>query len=103
MPQTKTRVVGSGFTTFNWRGQPIAFLDGFVDSGQRPVGAGVEEVHPLNSRYPAEIVTARALRAGTLTLTIRELWNEPIWHQLVGLSGTFNLLDVWDALARDPA
>jgi hypothetical protein len=103
MPQTKTRVIGSGFTTFNYRGQPIAFLDGFTDTGQRPVGAGMEPVHPLDKRYPAELATARALNYGTLTVTIRELWNEPVWYQLVGLTGTKDILAVWDALAADPA
>lgn len=100
--QTRTRVVGSGFTTFNYRGQPIAFLDGFADSGQRPV-AGAEPVHPIGAKFPVEIATARALMAGTLTITIRELWNEPVWYQLVGLSGTPDIVSVYEALAAAPS
>lgn len=100
--QTRTRVVGSGFTTFNYRGQPIAFLDQFADSGQRPI-AGAEPVHPIGSRFPVEIATARALAAGTLTITIRELWNEPVWYQLVGLSGTPDIISVYEALAASPS
>ena len=35
MPQTQVRVVGSGFTTFNYNGKPIAFCEAIEDSGQR--------------------------------------------------------------------
>lgn len=100
--QTKTRVVGSGFTTFNYRGQPIAFLDGFNDLGQAPVGRATP-VHPLHAKHPVEIATSRALTAGTLTISIRELWNAPVWHQLVGLGGVNNLIDAYEAIAADPA
>lgn len=102
MPQTKTRVVGSGFTTFNWRGKPIAFLDRVVDSGQRPI-AGPESVMPISSRFAAEIATARALAPGTLTVAIRELWNEPVWWQLSGLANTDDIIDVYEVLAADPS
>lgn len=103
--QTRVRVVGSGFTTFNYRGVPIAFLDSFTDSGQRPysaTGAGWESVTPLGEKHPIEIVTTRVLSEGTLSLTIRELWNEPVWFQLAGLSGTWNIVDVYERLAADP-
>ena len=102
MTSTQTRIVGSGFTTFNYRGKPIAFLDGFRDSGQRAI-AQPEPVTPLGSPYPVEIATARVLTVGTLTLNIRELWNGPIWQQLQGLAGTTNIVDVYNAIAREPA
>lgn len=110
MPQTQVRVVGSGFTTFNYNGQPIAFLDGFTDRGVAPFGRGGgtgesgggpgwEAVHPLGSKSPVEIVTGRVLTAGTLALTVRELWNAPVWTQLQGLAGKLDLVSVWEALA----
>ncbi len=102
MPETKTRIVGSGFTTFNYQGQPIAFLDGFNDSGQDPVSPAVP-VQPLYARHPVEIATARAVGAGTLRLTIRELWNEPVWWQLAGVSRTYDIIDVYQALAASPS
>lgn len=102
MPDTKTRIVGSGFTSFNYMGQPIAFLDGFSDTGQEPV-APAAAVHPLNSKHPVEIATARAVGAGTLSLTIRELWNEPVWWQLAGMSKTYDIIDVYQAIAANPA
>lgn len=108
MPPTKVRNVGSGYTSFNYRGQAIAFLDSVQDSGQRPIGgragAGTEGVIPLGAKHPVELVTSRVLNFGTLTVTIRELWNEPVWYQLAGLRGVGeSITDVWEALARDPA
>jgi hypothetical protein len=100
--QTRTRVVGSGFTTVNYRGKAIMWLDAFSDSGQRPVGAGMEVVHPIGDLYPREIVTARALNAGSITFTIRELWNEPVWWQLTGLEGSATIVDVWNSIAAEP-
>ncbi len=106
MPNTKVRVVGSGFTTFNYRGQPIAFLESFTDSGQEPFaigGPGYEAITPLGDKHPREIVTTRVLMAGTLRLTIRELWNAPVWQQLVGLAGTNDIVEVYQRLADDPS
>lgn len=101
MPQTQTRVVGSGFTTFRWNGQPIAFLESVTDSGQDLVGA-VTAIHPLDSQYPVEFATPRAMNSGTLSFTIRELWNAPVWQQLSGLATAQNILDVWDVFAANP-
>lgn len=108
MPQTRVRVVGSGFTTLQYNGQNIAFLTRFEDTGQRPVGdggapGGVEAITPLGARHPVEIVTGRVLGPGTITARIVELWNEPVWYQLQGLAGRRTLIDVWEALAQSPA
>jgi hypothetical protein len=104
MPQTRVRVVGSGFTTLQYNGQNIAFLDSFNDSGQSAAqGAGTEAIIPLGSRYPVEIVTSRVLGPGTITASITELWNQPVWYQLSGLAGRRTLVDVWEALAESNA
>lgn len=100
--QTQVRVVGSGFTTFNYLGQVIAFLDGFTDTGQQPIRAP-EAITPLGDRYPREIATPRVLDLGTLTLTIRELWNAPVWYQLAGLNGLDDIVSVFEALASNPS
>lgn len=108
MPQTQVRVVGSGFTTFNYNGAPIAFLEEFADRGRTPLGSpsgpsgggpGYEFIHPLGDKYPREIATSRALAGGELVLTIRELWNAPVWQQLRGIANARNIIDVWEALA----
>jgi hypothetical protein len=101
MPNTKARVIGSGFTTFNYRGKPIAFLDSFTDSGQAPI-AQPEQIMQLDSKHPIEIATPRALSAGRLAVSIRELWAAPVWHGLAGLEGTNDIVDVYQALAADP-
>jgi hypothetical protein len=106
MPNTRVRVVGSGFTTFSYNGHPIAFLEGIEDSGQRAfsdAGQGYQFIHPLGERHPIEVATSRVLAGGTLNLTIRELWNTWVWEQLFGLAGTRNIVDVFEVLARNPA
>lgn len=105
MPQTRVRVVGSGFTTLQWRGNPIAFLDSFTDSGARPIGgngggAGWEAITPLAANHPVEIATSRVLGPGTITATIRELWDRPVWQQLQGLGGATNMVQVWRAISE---
>ena len=105
MPQTKVRVVGSGFTTFSYRGKAIAFCEGVEDSGQRAfsdLGQPYQFIHPLGARHPLEIATSRVLQGGTLVLTIRELWNGPVWQQLSGLAGSQNIVEIFEFLARDP-
>lgn len=108
---TQARVVGSGFTTFNYAGSPIAFLEGVEDSGQRAfsdMGQGYQFIHPLNlangrtARHPVEIATSRVLSGGTLMLTIRELWNTAVWEGLAGLAGTNNIVDIFEVLAANP-
>lgn len=101
MPETESRLVGSGFTTLSWNGQPLGWLDGFDDSGVGPV-ADPQVVQPIGWRRPREIATARAVGAGTLAMTLRELWNEPVWWQLTGLAGTWDIVDVYEALAAMP-
>jgi hypothetical protein len=106
MPQGEIRVVGSGFTTFRWRNQTLAFLDKIKDSGQMAAtskGDAYEPITPIGWRHPKEIVVNRVLSEGSLVLTLRELWNGPVWQQLNELAAANNLLDVFDALAADPA
>ena len=105
MPQTKVRVVGSGFTTFSYRGKPIAFCEGVEDSGQRAfsdLGQPYQFIHPLGSSHPVEIATSRVLQGGTLMLTIRELWGAPVWQQLSGMAKSQNIVDIFKVLAADP-
>lgn len=105
MPQTKVRVVGSGFTTFNYRGKSIAFCEGIEDSGQRAfsdLGQPYQYIHPLGAKHPVEIATSRVLQGGTLVLTMRELWAAPVWQQLAGMARAQNIVDIYEILAQDP-
>ena len=106
MPDTKVRVVGSGFSTFTYKGKPIAFLEGVEDSGVNAfsdAGQGYQFIHPLGYSHPVEIATSRVLSGGTITLTIRELWSTAVWEQLSGLAGTNNIVDIYAQLANDPS
>lgn len=112
MATTNVRVVGSGYSALSYNGKPIAFLEGVSDSGQRAysdIGQGYQFIHPLNNAdgttavHPVEIATSRVLAGGTLTFTIRELWNAPVWNQLAGLAGTNNIVDIFEVLARNPS
>ena len=96
--QQNARNFGSSFTTFRYAGQNIAYLQSVRDSGQQFV-AQAQAVQPLGSTYPVEIVAARALGAGTLSLSITELWHHEIWEQLAGLSGTTDLVQIINRLA----
>jgi hypothetical protein len=42
------------------------------------------------------------LSGGTLMITVRELWNQPIWWALAGLAGTWSIVDIFKALAANP-
>jgi len=97
--QQLARNLGSNYTTFRYDGKAIAYLEMVADSGQSPV-AQPQAIIPLGYDHPAEIVTPRALNAGTLVLSIREKWNEEVWEQLAGLAGTHDLLSVFRALAQ---
>jgi hypothetical protein len=102
MPSPKVRVVGSGYSTFTYAGQIIAFLEQVDDSGQRAfsdAGAPYQFIQPIGAMHPTEIATSRVLQGGTLNLTIRELWNTYVWEQLANLTGTRNIVDIFNRLA----
>jgi hypothetical protein len=102
MPQPKVRIVGAGYSTFNYQGRPIAYLESVQDAGQKPYETAHESIYAIGDRHPREFVTQYVLSEGSLTLSIRELWNEEVWWQLAGLAGTDNIVDVWDALRAQP-
>lgn len=103
MPDTRVRVTGSGYTTFNYKGLPIAFLDQIADSGQAPAGTPYAAITPIGALRPVDFVVQRVLAEGTLTLSIRETWNENIWEQLAGLGGTDTIQDVFERLRQEPS
>jgi hypothetical protein len=101
MPISQSRVVGSGFSVLRWQGQRIAFLETVKDDGQSPV-APVEAVQPLDEPYPIEFAVPKAMRSGSFSMSIRELWAKPVWQQLSGLENASDLLGVWDVMSRLP-
>lgn len=105
MAVNKARVVGSGYTVLSYNKKPIAFCEGWEDSGQRPfsdVGQPYQFIQPIGYERPVEVATSRVISGGTIMITIRELWSQPVWWQLAGLAGTWNMVDIFKALQRDP-
>lgn len=105
MPNPRSRVVGGQYTTFQYKGQTIAFLDAVEDSGQRAfsdLGQPYQFIQPLGEIHPVEIATSRVLQGGTLQVTIRELWSGYVWQQLAGLAGANTIVDIFNFLANDP-
>ncbi len=101
MVQSNARVFGSNFSTFRWRGQSILYLERVADGGQSPI-AQVQAIQPLGEEHPTEFAMPMAMSYGTLTLTVRELWNQPVWQHLQGLAAANDILDVWKVLQQDP-
>jgi hypothetical protein len=99
---TTRRIVGSGFTTFEFQGHPIAWLETVADSGQRPMGGGMgggaESIYPLHAKHAAEIAFSRVLATGTLTMTLREAWNEYAWESIhpTLFTGATSITDVYE-------
>lgn len=106
MPEPQVRVVGSAFTTLEYDGRAIAWLERFSDSGQQPVGQAWEAIYELGTQnnrrqdHAKEIVTNYTLAPGTLTASIRETWEHEVWQHLKGLAGTNDILDIWEVLRR---
>jgi|SRR6185312_3165555 hypothetical protein len=105
MSTTQARVVGSGYTVLSYNNKPVAFCEGWEDSGQRPfsdLGQPFQFIQPIGFFRPVEIATSRVITGGTIMLTVRELWNQPIWWALAGLAGTWDMVDVFKLMARNP-
>jgi hypothetical protein len=103
--QSNVRVVGSNYTTFQYGGRSIAYLEEVQDGGQPALstnGQGYEVIHPLGYITPTDIVTSRALDAGVLELSLRELWHQEVWEQLADLAGTRTIIEIFRRLAQKP-
>lgn len=81
----RARVGGSSFTVFTWEGQPISFARQISHQSPAPVGGGTVPIHPLDSPYPQQLITAQAITMGTLVLELYELYGANVWSRLYGL------------------
>ena len=102
MAISNARVRGSNYSTFQWNGTAIAYLETITDLGVTTYGP-VEAIHPLGYEHPTEFAVPRVLSHGQLNFTIRELWEKPVWQHLSGLAAANDLLDVWKVLAASAA
>lgn len=94
MADSITRVGGSNWTVFQWNNKPLALANVISDTTPSPV-ATAQAIQPLDADHPIEIITSRAVGAGTLRVTIFEKWENHIWSQLAGLETSKTLLDIF--------
>lgn len=91
--ESKTRVAGSGYTTLQFKGEPLAYMQSAADQAPQPV-APAQAVQPMDEKHPIEIVTAKAVGPGTLRMTFYDTWDTYVWNKLPGLENAAGLLDV---------
>jgi hypothetical protein len=94
----RVRIVGSGYTVFTWEGEIIALAQEVTVSAPQPV-APAAVIQPLNATEPVEIITAGAHGAGTLTLSLTELYNTSVWQRLANLANSQDLVDIMRTIA----
>ena len=90
--------VGGGYTSINFNGKPLAYVDLIRETAPRPVAAP-QSIQPMDSQYPIEVAFPAALEAGTLEITFREQWNAEVWAYLpgTGFQTASDLLDIFKA------
>ena len=76
-------------------------MDEIHDTGQQPI-AQYQAVTPLGAQYPVEFALPRVKAEGQLTCIVRELWNQPAWWALQDLTGTQNIIDIYNFMANTP-
>jgi len=96
-------VGGSGITTMEWYdgsgpSKLIAFCQSVTVNWPQAVAEEVA-VQPLNARRPIEIVTANAVRGGTIDLELMTLCNQEIWQQFSILANSQDLADILQAVS----
>jgi hypothetical protein len=97
MATSKFRV-GGGYTSINFNGKPLLYVDVIRETAPRPV-AQAQSIQPMDSAYPIEIAFPAALEAGNLDITFREQWDAEVWAYLpsAGFQKANDLLDVFRA------
>ena len=97
MATSKFRV-GGGYTSINFNGKPLLYVDVIRETAPRPV-AQAQSIQPMDSAYPIEIAFPAALEAGSLDITFREQWDAEVWAYLpgAGFQNASDLLDVFKA------
>jgi hypothetical protein len=88
---------GSGVTVMKFGGDVVAFCNGVTVTWPSAVAEAVP-VQPMDAIRPLEIVTARAIGAGTIALTLTNLYNEQIWDRFEVLQGLDDLADIFQQI-----
>ncbi len=94
MPASTIRIAGSGYTIFHWKGNPLLLCQTIQETAPSPVAQAVP-IQAINEPHPTEIVTAGAVGAGTLRLTMYEKWDKNVWQDLPDFGDAHSLLDIF--------
>lgn len=86
LPKT-FRVGGSGFTAFHWQGYVIGFAQAVAHTSPQPVAQPVA-IQPLDQQYPMQIIVPAAIGAGTLQVSMFEMYGSKIWDQIMKVTDT---------------
>jgi hypothetical protein len=92
------RLGGSAVTQFEWQGDVIAFAKQVSIQSPAPVAQTVP-IHPLNNRHPVELITPLAATMGSIQLELTDLFGEKAWERLKFLSGSQDIVDIFEAVA----
>ncbi len=90
----RVRNGGSGFTSFFWQQQPIAFCRQLAHTPPTPVVPGPTPIQPLDEPYPIDIITPAAQTVGTLQLELYELYNRKVWDHLAVIAGSIDIVNI---------
>lgn len=87
---------GAGVTVMKFDNDIVAFCNGVTVTWPSAVAEAVP-VQPMDAIRPLEIVTARAIGMGTISLTLTNLYNTQIWDRLGGgkIAGGDDLADIF--------
>lgn len=76
---------GSGFTVFQWAGQPIGFAQTINHTSPQPVAAPVA-IQPLDQQYPVQIMTPAAIGPGTFQVQLFERYGSKVWDDIMAIT-----------------
>ena len=97
MPDPIARIGGSGFTMFMFGGKDVELLQTIRTAPPQPV-VPAKDLQPLGARTPLEIMTAAAVRSGSVTVSVTDKPNELFWQRLADwLVGANTVVDVLNA------
>jgi hypothetical protein len=81
--------------------QVIGFAKQVAHTSPQPV-APPAPIHPLDARYPVEIITPLAAGMGQLQVELYELYGQHAWDRLKGIAGSVDIVDIFHRVANSP-
>lgn len=96
----KARLGGSGFTIYYWGTEPLVFARMVSDQSPTAIGPGTVPIHPLDAKYPVELMTPQATTMGQLELEFYDYYGARFWDRLPSLKDATDLVEVFERVAQ---